>query len=366
MTATLLQDTTGLHRRIVEAAILAPSAENTQPWQFSSNGESLTFYLDRQRVLESDVDFMLDLTSLGACIENAVIAAREAGYEPTVNYEVDRERPEQDERLIPVAHLNCRAGGEQDALFPYITTRCTCRRMDGTRLVEKSVLDAISAHIGGLHGPRVDWVTDRRDIRRLAKLVGLGNRIRFEYAPFHKEFYNNIRFSREKVESTRDGLDVATLQLPWGVATILACLRKWPRMWAANLLGFSRGVARQAAAEVCASGAMGILTVEEPTRTNFLSGGREFERLWLSATAAGIGLHPAASLAVFLAYAERTDGHRLLAKHWRMAQAMKQEFDRLYPQIQGRTVQMVFRLGYAGTPRVRSLRRPAQDVLDLT
>lgn len=137
-------------------------------------------------------------------------------------------------------------------------------------------------------------------------------------------------------------------------------------MWAANLLGFSRGVARQAAAEVCASGAIGILTVDEPTKANFLSGGRQFERLWLSATAAGIGLHPAASLAVFLAYAERTDGRGLPAKHWRMAQAMKQEFDRLYPQLQGRTVQMVFRVGYADAPAVRSLRRPAQDVLHLT
>ena len=66
--------------RMIEAAILAPSAENTQPWRFAIDGDRLLVGIDRSRTLASDVDDMLTLTGIGAAIENAVIAARGKGW----------------------------------------------------------------------------------------------------------------------------------------------------------------------------------------------------------------------------------------------------------------------------------------------
>ncbi len=37
-----------LLRRVVDAAVLAPSAENVQPWRFRKDGERLTVYFDRR------------------------------------------------------------------------------------------------------------------------------------------------------------------------------------------------------------------------------------------------------------------------------------------------------------------------------
>ena len=136
-------------------------------------------------------------------------------------------------------------------------------------------------------------------------------------------------------------------------------------MKVANFVGFSRAVAHQATTEMLSSGAVGILTVEKPTIECFINGGRALERIWLGAASADLGFHPAAALSVFLAHAERTDGSRLLPHHQQMAVKMEQRFSRLFPELSGRTVQMVFRIGNADRPQVGSLRRHLNDVLEL-
>ena len=357
--------TSDLIKDVVQAAIRAPSAENTQPWQFLYDGSELLICLDQSRSLASDVDCMLDLTSLGACLENAVIAARDAGYEPTVMTVFDTGQAQQLDCNVPVAKIGFGTPGSSDPLFPYLSDRCTSRRMHRTA-IEQPQLEELSAGISLFPAVQLDWVTEPQEMRQIGHLLGIGNRIRFEHEPFHREFYENIRATQQAVEATNDGLDIATLQLPPGVASILSFLRRWPRMKIANALGFSRSVARQAAAEVRSSGALGILTVNSAHAEDFLQGGRALERLWLSATAANLGFHPAAALAVFMAYAERTDGTLLLPKHQQMAENMQQRFYRLYPHLSGRTVQMVFRLGYADLPEVRSLRRDVNDVLEFS
>ena len=222
--------------------------------------------------------------------------------------------------------------------------------MNGRRTVRPDLVEQLSDSIQPFPSVQVDWLTDWEAIRQLADLVGQGNRMRFEHQPFHDEFYHNMRFTEWDAKRTNDGLDVATLQLPFGVAPILFVLRKWTRMRLANLLGFSWGVARQAAKEVRGSDTVGILTVDAASASEFLTGGRAFERLWLTATSLGLALHPTASLPVFLAHAQRTDCAQLLPHHAQCSREMVDQFFRLCPSLRGRTVQMVFRLGYAAPP----------------
>jgi hypothetical protein len=351
-------------RRLAAAASLAPSAENTQPWRFIADGQRLVICLDKSRTLRSDVDGMLDLTSVGACLENAVVAARHAGFEPRVGYFPEVQGRDDQSELWPAAELALTPGGDDDPLFDVLGDRCTCRRMDGRRPVEQSHLARLAAAASPFENVRLDWIVGRPAMRRLAKLVGLGNRLRFEHEPFHAEFYQNMRFSRDEAQHTRDGLDAATLQLPAGVGGVLRFMRIWRRTRLANIFGYSRVVGRQAYRETLASGALGVLSVDDSSPEAFLDGGRALERVWLTATAHGLGLHPAASVAVFLAYARRTDGTRLLPSHRRMVRHMHEAFDAQAPHLGGRTVQMVFRLGYAERPQVRSLRRDIVDVFE--
>ena len=351
--------------RMVEAASLAPSAENTQPWRFAIDSDRLLVGIDRSRTLASDVDDMLTLTGIGAAIENAVIAARGQSLKPAVvyrggAYEVGSESlgpPEGvNDEFNAIAKITTTPSETHDPLYPFLTKRCTTRRLTADP-ISPQVLQRLTYAAADFPGVRIDWLTTPKEIRPLAKLVGLCNRMRFEHEPFHREFYDNVRFSAADAERTRDGLDVRTLQLPIGVASLLKSLRYWKRMRAANWFGFSRAVARQAAEEVCSSGAVGILTVDRPTQESFLLGGRALERIWLATFREDLGFHPTASLPVLFAHVSRSKTSSLPANLQRVLTWRLLHSRTLSDLVGTRSLQMVFRLGKVSREPDRSLRR---------
>lgn len=340
-------------RRIVRAATLAPSAENTQPWRFEIGENWLAVGVDLSRSLKSDVDHMLSLTAVGAAIENAALAASAEGFRADVCLLPEARGAARGTSPVPVARIEFTEGATPDALASQIEQRVTARRMT-SRQVPADVLTELAMEV---EDPtiRLHWVQEPERLE-FASLVGIGNRLRFEHRAFHREFYEQARFSSADALQTRDGLEIASLQLPPGVPTLLWALRGWRRTELANRFGYSRGVGRQAAREVRGSGAIGFMTLHDATWNQFLGGGRALERVWLAATSKGLCFHPTASLSVFLAHGRR-EGSNLPEKQSRLVVQMCERFERLYPELNGRTVSIAFRIGYGPTPQMRSLRR---------
>ena len=74
-------------RALVGAAVLAPSHWNAQPWRFEVDADELRVLLDPRRVLPlDDPDQRFAQMSLGAALENLLVAARAWGQQPTVRY----------------------------------------------------------------------------------------------------------------------------------------------------------------------------------------------------------------------------------------------------------------------------------------
>ena len=136
MTALLQDANVDVYRKFVEAAVRAPSAENTQPWQFIVDGDALTVCLDLSRTLASDIDHMLSLTAIGACIENGAIAATTAGLRSDVEIIADSIPTGRKTLALPVAQIRFYCDEHRDPLFDCIESRCTSRRMDRGRAVE--------------------------------------------------------------------------------------------------------------------------------------------------------------------------------------------------------------------------------------
>ena len=88
-------------RHVVEAAGLAPSVHNTQPWRFVTGPEGLELYADITRQLDVlDPDGrQLDL-SCGAALFHARLAARALGLAVDVTLLPDPDRPEHIARLV--------------------------------------------------------------------------------------------------------------------------------------------------------------------------------------------------------------------------------------------------------------------------
>jgi hypothetical protein len=347
------------HLQIVNAAILAPSPDNNQPWRFVSNRDRLEVYLDPGRALPSDVNSMFDLLGLGAAVENARIAASQLGYETRVEY-IGWHAPTTSQ---PAATLTFSPGGAPDPLSEHLATRCTCRKLYSTGPVSEKSLAAMADAARQFPEVRVDWVTDRPRIRALARLAAATDRIRFEYEPFHNELFRQLRFSAAEAEQTRDGLDLRTLELPPGAGFLLRQLRPWPRMKWLHRLGLGRLLTVPSLLSVRSSGALGVLSVAEPTSGQFLCGGRGFQRLWLAAQAEGLALQPLGSVSIFFAHLKLLQGRKLSPRHKEMLARLTGRFETVVPESGGRFLLLLFRLGHAPRPKFCSLRRPAEEVL---
>ncbi len=362
MSTTSHVETQNQLHALIEAAVLAPSPDNNQPWQFAVEGERLVVHLDRRQALPSDVNGMFDLMGVGAAIENACLAARHRGLYPEVEI-FDPPRQTGDDPLVPVATVALRPGGVPDPLFSQLADRCTNRKPYATRPVDKQSLQRLADAASAFPGIQLDFVTDRSRICALARLAGATDLVRFQYEPFHNEMFRQLRFSAEEAERTGDGLDVRTVELPPGAAWILRLLRPWKRMQWLHRTGLSRLLSVPSILTARHSGALGVLTADEATVRRFMHGGRSFQRIWLAAQAEGLAMHPLGSPAVFFGHIEQLDGRKLSRAHQRRLAALIERFTRLLPQKSGRTLLMLFRLGYAAGPSARSLRRRVEDAL---
>jgi hypothetical protein len=349
---------------LVRAAVLAPTPDNNQPWRFVSQGERLLVHLDPTRALPSDVNSMFDLIGLGAAVENAAIAARQMGYEPSVEYAPVTAGSAVENGSQPAVTMTFTPGGRPDPLYGQLEDRCTCRKLYKTRPLARQSLEALADAAKGFSEVQLDWITDRARIRALARVMAASDRIRFEYEPFHNELFRQLRFTVDEAERTRDGLDLRTLELPPGAGLMLRPLGSWSRMKWVHRLGLGRLLTAPSALSVRLSGAIGVLSVAQPTSAGFLQGGRAFERIWLAAQAENLALQPLGSLSIFSAHLKLLAGKKLCQPHKERIGRLIGRFGELAPTVTERTLLIMFRLGHAAPPKRRSLRRPAEAVFE--
>lgn len=132
-----------LLRHVLEAATLAPSVHNTQPWRFVTRAAGFDLYADpaRQLAVLDSGGRQLHL-SCGAALANARVAARAMGADATVEL-----RPTDDPTLL--ARVELRVGrpaiDSEVGLAQALLTRHTGRGVYDDEPVEPVLLDELQA-----------------------------------------------------------------------------------------------------------------------------------------------------------------------------------------------------------------------------
>ena len=180
----------------VRYATLAPSGHNTQPWKFSITGDCIRIFPDFTRALPVvDPDNRELYISLGCALENLVIAAKCAGYDPEVKY---FPAGESDECLsVTLKHSN--VTGDNN-LFRAISRRHTNRREYDKQQIPAADLTKIES-VPTEEGVTSLVLTDPGGIKEIIELVREGNRIQMSDDAFMDEITSWIRFNDSEAES---------------------------------------------------------------------------------------------------------------------------------------------------------------------
>jgi nitroreductase len=349
-------------RYVVEHATLAPSGGNCQPWQFYFDRGTLWVVHDTARSRNLlDGRGQASLLALGAAIENLVIAAAERGYATRVD---DLPRPDHP-AIVAALRFESSRGPEvagSAGLFSLLRCRESNRRLATRRRLTPQVPETLrqaAAH----YGAHLQLVTQAAPLDELGEILGEGDRLRFLCRDLHRELFAEVRWTPRDVQRTRDGIDVATLEL---TAAQDAAMRVLARPDVAAFLrseDAGSGIAEMTVKAVAAAAAVGLLTLSADTTAAWLHGGRALQRVWLAAAALGVSLQPMTALLFMFDMLGSASVNAFTERERSRLVDMQVRLDRVFDERVGAPRAMLFRLAYAPEPTARSLRRPSSMVI---
>jgi nitroreductase len=272
-------------RPLIAAAVLAPSACNSQPWRFEVEGPVIRLLADPVRALPArDPERRELMVSVGAALENLLIAARHYGLRPIVSY-----FPHDGARGV-AAEIQLENGdlGSDAGLFQFIAGRRTNRRNYEGRGITGDQRGLLAAQVGD-ESFALLWIEEEKRRRALAALAAEAVRETATDRRMADEYWRWLRFSDEDERVTGDGLPMDALRIGgltrWFARRNFDPARKQLRTGAGALADQAREGIRSAAA-------VALLVSKTRGEQQRLVGGQIFERIALKATQLGLAHQP--------------------------------------------------------------------------
>lgn len=350
----------------LQAAVLAPSGDNTQPWRLRIDPQ-------RENRVEVCVDPTRDLSpmnagqrmarvAVGAAVENLVQAAEAWGRRAVVipsgtaalavELVDERGRPQRLETL-----------GPSKTLPEWITSRVTNRRWYDGRPLDPGLAESLAGAVDGGAAGGVVWVFRREEVRRLARLVGEADGLLFGLGTARQAFFEKIRFDCDAGAAVPEGLSLGSLEVGAGERLGMELVRWLPdRVF--RTLGLRWMFARRAEKLVCsASGLCVILARGWEVATDF-EVGRLMQRAWLALSQRGLAVQPMMSLPVLQSMVREgvLGSAPYVAKR---VQELAGAFGEGVGGASAKRVAAIVRFGFAERPTGRVGRRALADVVDV-
>ncbi|MGI9367404.1 MAG: Acg family FMN-binding oxidoreductase [Ruegeria sp.] len=324
-------------------AILAPNPHNRQPWLVTLEGDDsiiLNFDVDKQLPHTDPMDRQLTI-GLGCFLELMVMAANANGYSVEMELFPDgSSKSGLDTRAVARARFKEGASAVADPLWAYVPLRRSNKEpYDTTRPVEQADLQRILK--SSTNGTIVGGSVDDDEVTYWRNLTEQALRIEIETPHAYKESVDLFRIGKAEVNANPDGIDFSgplfeSLNIT-GLFTRAAALDR-------SSTTYAQGI--EAVLDNCRT-AMGHvwITTDGNARKDQINAGRDWLRLNLATTKAGLGIQP-------------------------LCQALQEypEMDQFYRQVHGKltpnggTVQMLARIGYGPNVPV-SPRWPIEEKL---
>ncbi|MDH5493544.1 MAG: Rv1355c family protein, partial [Myxococcales bacterium] len=347
-------------RALVTWGMTAFSGGNCQPWSFEySRGRLVCVHeVDRSRSM-LDVENRASHLAFGSLIETLSLAAGAMNLEarPTLFPEG------QGSTRICDLELEPRSGGPVlEPLVMDIPNRVTNRQLGRREPLDPAHRVALMDAARG-RGCALQIVEEPEKLEAIGALLGAGDRVRLLSKVLHGEMMNEVRWNKEEVERTRDGLDVATLEMTPADLAGMRMISSWPVMKMVGAVGGGIGLERPTRKAIAASSAVGLLTVEGLSPRSFVEAGRMLQRIWLKAGALGLAFQPMTPITYLFYRLEHADGEGLSAKDRAALTALRGRYRALFDVPAGHAEPMLFRLSRAEPPTARSIRRHVDDAL---
>lgn len=342
--------------KIITIATQAPSGNNSQPWRFEVEGNTVNIFNipDKDKILFNYKN-RGSLIAHGALLENLVIASAEFG----LSAEVKIFPEEKSENLVSRIALTESEGIEKDALYEFIAIRTTNRRNYESQPLGRASEEAIKNFEKTLPKEFGLFLSQKiEDIDFAAKKFSIGDRLIFENKSVHEALFSTVSWTEEAEQKKREGLYVGTKELSDAEVFVFKnLLSNWTFLKVFGWLGIASKAQKKREVLYKNSSAIGVILSKDLSRESFVKGGRVLQRLWLLSAKEGLAFQPLTVGMLYLGQKvldQRVEELTLLQEK-RVKESYEGILEKLIPK--DKYPIFSFRLGYAKAPTASSLKK---------
>lgn len=353
---------------IVQAGITAPSGGNSQPWKIVYKDQVIYVFHDEEKSFSLlDYQNMGSYLSVGALVENVILKAHELNLEVSVQH---FDTTNQSKLVAALsfcskddAPLTLVEPHDFDHLSKEIDKRVTNRNFNAREELSSQTLKTLQSIASQTPGAQLQFATSDEDLARLSDVIAGVDRLRLLHERGHHDFMAEMRWTLEENESTRDGIDVATLELSAGDLAGIQMARDWKPLELLAEWGGGTAFEKMARRWIDGAGALGFLTMPDYSQQSFFEGGRVLQRIWLEATRQGVAFQPVSPATFFFARLLHGNGTELPTWMQEEFKLLRKLFTQSFTTHQTTGEIFLFRLCTADEPAVKSLRKPIENLL---
>ncbi|MBK9148888.1 MAG: Rv1355c family protein [Flavobacteriales bacterium] len=344
---------------LVEAAIMAPSAGNLQPWRFLlSDGRLLAFHDGSLGDSALDAGRLIPSIDMGTALENIRLRAASLGFSIKV-----QPYPIAGEHALVASIVAENAATTPDPLADVIPLRCTNRRKGDARPMDPGASAELRDAASAVAGCDAHLITDRDALLRMAEVIGEAERLRVLNPIGHFElFEKEMRWSDAELTSNHDGLDLPSMELKLTEEVGFRVARDRKAMDLLADWDGARGFMKMTRDNFRSASGLVLVSAAASSPADLLEAGRAVQRVWLRATAMGLASHPCSAPLLLAHHVRFGGGAGISHAHRQTLLQLLSETLRAFG-TEGREPIFLLRLSYAGQPTARSVRRPLSAFL---
>lgn len=347
--------------QIIEAAIAAPSGGNTQPWHLVFDGGNLLL-IHELYYSQSFLDFnnLGSYLAFGAMIENISVASSHLGYHLKYRYFPNPSDP----RIVAVCSFEPKSAEPNELLMKALYKRMTNRRIGNRVELEESLKRTLEALSESNKPARLHLVTDPKKMAELAEILSTAEMLLLLHPQGHHDIFNKeLRFSEKEVLETRDGLDVATLNMSKAEILALKIASSRKAIEWVERIGGGEAFKKNTKKAIAASGGLGIVSMPFYSEESYCSAGEFVQKIWHAVTLAGYSFQPVTQFTYLLAREIHGNGEGYSEKYRKKMREMDSQFRGVLPETMGRELVFVFRIAKETDMEIRALRRFKEHML---
>ncbi len=349
---------------LVEKANWAPSGGNIQPWVWVFDRKGILHLFHDKVRSHSMLDYKGtgSLIAFGAALENLRLQAGSMGIEIEIIYQINNFEEDciasirfltKQSKSLKINHFD---------LVDGIGLRCTNRKNKKRYILNQNELNSL-LDVAKEESVFLEWTEDEDDLAQLAKVVGGMDRLRFFHDQGLIDFINEVRWSEKEAIATKDGIDIATLELSGAEKAAMGLLRdpSTIKFFRKFLMGY--GLTKISKDTITTASSIFLLKTKDYSPLAILNVGVVLQRLWIKANMLGLSFQPVSGM-LFIFHRilnEKETGFTEIEKNEILE--LKQSFNTIFNKEVEQKDIFMFRINKAGEPSVKSYRRDLSETL---